>query len=193
MIDYIIGTITKIYPTFVVVETGGIGYFANISLNTFSKLEKQKECKLFVHEIIREDSHTLYGFADEQERDLYRLLISVNGVGPSTANVMLSSLSVDEIKMAISESNVNVLKGIKGIGLKTAQRIVVDLKDKVDKQGLSGELFGFADNTNRDEALSALVMLGFNKSAVTKVLDNIIKKENGLSVEELIKRSLKNL
>ena len=135
----------------------------------------------------------MYGFADEQERDLYRLLISVNGVGPSTANVMLSSLSVDEIKMAISESNVNVLKGIKGIGLKTAQRIVVDLKDKVDKQGLSGELFGFADNTNRDEALSALVMLGFNKSAVTKVLDNIIKKENGLSVEELIKRSLKNL
>ena len=193
MIDYIIGTITKIYPTFIVVETGGIGYFANISLNTFSKLEKQKECKLFVHEIIREDSHSFYGFADEQERDLYRLLISVNVVGPSTACVMLSSLSVDEIKMAISESNVNVLKGIKGIGLKTAQRIVVDLKDKVDKQGLSGELFGFADNTNRDEALSALVMLGFNKSAVTKVLDNIIKKENGLSVEELIKRSLKNL
>ena len=193
MIDYIIGAITKIYPTFVVVETGGIGYFANISLNTFSKLEKQKECKLFVHEIIREDSHSLYGFADEQERNLYRLLISVNGVGPSTACVMLSSLSVDEIQMAISESNVNVLKGIKGIGLKTAQRIVVDLKDKVDKQGISGELFGFADNTNRDEALSALVMLGFNKSAVTKVLDNIIKKENGLSVEELIKRSLKNL
>ena len=119
-------------------------------------------------------------------------LVVEQGIG-TDAMVVFASIGVDEIQMAISESNVNVLKGIKGIGLKTAQRIVVDLKDKVDKQGISGELFGFADNTNRDEALSALVMLGFNKSAVTKVLDNIIKKENCLSVEELIKRSLKNL
>lgn len=193
MIDYIKGSVVKLLPACVVVETGGIGYFTNISLTTFSRLEGMQECLLLIHEIIREDAHQLYGFADEDERQLFRLLISVTGVGAGTARLMLSSLSPDEIRVAISTSNINVLKGVKGLGLKTAQRIVVDLKDKIDKQGITGEIFGLVSNTNREEALSALVMLGFAKNAVVKVLDNITKNEKGLTVEELIKKALKNL
>ncbi len=193
MIDFIKGKLTKISPAFAVVETGGIGYFANISLTTFSRLEGKNDCQLFVHEVIREDSHQLFGFADEDERLMFRLLISVTGVGAGTARLMLSSLSPEEVKRAISSSDINVLKSVKGLGLKTAQRIVVDLKDKVDKQALANELFVLADNTVREEALSALVMLGFSKVNVEKVLDSIIKKEKGLSVEDLIKRALKNM
>jgi len=193
MIDYIKGTITKITPTFLTLETGGIGYFLNISISTFSKLEGKNEYKLLVHEVIREDSHQLFGFADSEERNIFRLLISVTGVGANTARMMLSSLSPGEIEKAIIGSDVNILKSVKGIGLKTAQRIIVDLKDKLGKQAGSGEIFTFADNTKREEALSALVMLGFAKSAVSKVLDKIIREEKNLTVEDLIKRALKSL
>jgi Holliday junction DNA helicase RuvA len=193
MIDYIKGTITQITPTFLTLETGGIGYFINISLTTFSKLEGKTESKILVHEIIREDAHLLFGFAESGERDMFRLLISVTGVGANTARMMLSSLNPPEIEKAIIGSDVNVLKSIKGIGLKTAQRIIVDLKDKVGKQAGSGEIFAFADNTKREEALSALVMLGFAKSAVSKILDKIVREEKNLTVEDMIKRALKDL
>ena len=193
MIEYIKGTITQTTPTFVVVETAGIGYYVNISVNTFSKLEGKSEFKILIHEVIREDAHQLFGFADEGEREIFRLLISVSGVGASTARMMLSSLSPGEIEKAISGSNVDLLKSVKGIGLKTAQRIIVDLKDKIGKHAGTGEIFAFADNRNRDEALSALVMLGFAKSAVAKVLDKIVREEKSLTVEDMIKRALKNL
>ena len=193
MIDYIKGTITQITPTFLTIETEGVGYFVNISLTTFSKLEGKNEHKLLVHEVIREDSHQLFGFADKEEREIFRLLISVSGVGAATARMMLSSLNPAEIEKAIIGSEVNILKSVKGIGLKTAQRIIVDLKDKLGKQAGTGEIFAFSDNTKREEALSALVMLGFAKSAVSKVLDKILMEEKNLTVEDLIKRALKNL
>jgi Holliday junction DNA helicase RuvA len=193
MIDYIKGKLAELTPTFAVVENEGIGYYINISLSTFSRLEGRSDCKILVHEIIREDSHQLFGFADKEERDIFKLLISVSGVGAGTARMMLSSLSHDEIEKAILGSDVNTLKSIKGIGLKSAQRIIVDLKDKVGKQSGTGEIFAFTDNTKREEALSALVMLGFGKSAVFKVLDRIIREEKNLTVEELIKKALKSL
>ena len=193
MIDYIKGEITQITPTFLTMETGGIGYLINISITTFSKLEAKKEFKILIHEIIREDSHQLFGFADYEERDIFRLLISVTGVGANTARMMLSSLNPAEIERAILGSDANLLKSIKGIGLKTAQRIIIDLKDKLGKHVGSDEIFAFADNTKREEALSALVMLGFAKNAVSKVLDKIVREEKNLTVEDMIKRALKNL
>jgi len=193
MIDYIKGTIAQITPAFITIETGGIGYFINISLTTFTKLEGKSDLKILVHEVIREDAHQLYGFADKEERDIFRQLISVSGVGASTARMMLSSLTPDEIEKSIIGSDVDLLKSVKGIGLKTAQRIIVDLRDKIGKQAGSGEIFALADNTRRDEALSALVMLGFAKGAVSKVLEKIVREEKDLTVEEMIKRALKNL
>jgi len=193
MIDYIKGTITKITPTFLTVETGGIGYMINISLTTFSRLEGKSEYKVLVHEIIKEDSHQLFGFAEREERDIFRLLISVTGVGANTARMMLSSLNPAEIEKAIIGSEVDILKSVKGIGLKTAQRIIVDLKDKLGKQAGSSEIFAYTDNTRREEALSALVMLGFAKSAVTKILDKIVRENKNQTVEEMIKGALKNL
>lgn len=193
MIDYIRGTIVQVTPTFITVETGGIGYFINISITTFSKLDGLTEYKVLIHEVIREDSHQLYGFADSEERDIFRLLISVTGVGANTARMMLSSLSPGEIEKAIMVSDVNLLKSIKGIGLKSAQRIIVDLKDKLGKHQGSDEIFAFEDNTRREEALSALVMLGFAKNTVSKVLDKIVREERNLTVEDMIKRALKNL
>jgi Holliday junction DNA helicase RuvA len=193
MIEYIKGHITQITPTFLVIESGGIGYLIHISITTFSMLEGKTDFKILIHEVIREDAHQLFGFAEAGEREIFRLLISVSGVGANTARMMLSSLSPGEIEKAIASSDVNVLQGVKGIGLKTAQRIIVDLKDKLVKHSASGEIFTLTDNTNREEALSALVMLGFAKSAVSKVLDNILREEKGLTVEDLIKRALKNL
>jgi Holliday junction DNA helicase RuvA len=193
MIDYLKGPITQITPTFLTIEAGSIGYFINISLTTFTKLEGKSEYKLLIHEVIREDSHQLFGFAEKEERDIFRLLISVSGVGAATARMMLSSLTPTEIEKAIIGSDVHLLKSVKGIGLKTAERIIVDLKDKVGKQVGTGEIFAIADNTKREEALSALVMLGFAKSAVSKVLDRIVREEKNLTVEDMIKRALKNL
>jgi holliday junction DNA helicase RuvA len=193
MIDYIKGTLVQVNPAFITIETSGIGYFINISLNTFTKLDGKNDAKILIHEVIREDSHQLYGFAEASEREIFRHLLSVSGVGANTARMMLSSSTPEEIERAILGSDVNLLKSIKGIGLKTAQRIIVDLKDKLGKQSSAGELFNLGDNTGREEALSALVMLGFAKSAVTKVLDKIVREEKKLTVEELIKKALKNL
>jgi holliday junction DNA helicase RuvA len=193
MIEYIKGTITKLTPSYIIIETGGIGYFVNISLTTFTKLEGKTDFNILVHEVIREDAHQLFGFADRDEREIFRQLISVSGVGASTARMMLSSLTPPEIERAILGSDVSILKSVKGIGLKTAERIIVDLKDKLGKPTGTGEIFAFADNTKREEALSALVMLGFAKGAVAKVLDKIVMEEKNLTVEDLIKRALKNL
>jgi len=193
MINYIKGIITEISPAHVTVETAGIGYFISISLNTFTRLEKKSEVTILIHEVIREDTHQLFGFADEEERIMFRHLISVSGIGANTARMMLNSLTPAEIEKAVTESDVNTLKGIKGIGLKTAQRIIVELKDKVGKPASTAELFLTEDNTRREEALSALVMLGFTRSAVIKVLDRLIKEDRNQSVEELVKKALKNL
>ncbi|HOM40747.1 MAG TPA: Holliday junction branch migration protein RuvA [Bacteroidales bacterium] len=193
MIDYIKGTVKELSPAHVTVETAGIGYFISISLNTYSKLENRSEVKILIHEVIREDAHQLFGFADEEERNIFRHLISVSGIGANTARMVLSSLTPSEVEKAIAESDVNILKGVKGIGLKTAQRIIVDLRDKIGKQASAAEIFASEDNRKRDEALSALVMLGFARGAVIKVLDRLMKENKNQTVEELIKNALKNL
>ena len=193
MIEYIEGRLVSLFPTHIIVDTGGIGYFINISLFTYSKLEGKKETKILVHEVIREDAHLLFGFFTASERELFRLLISVSGVGANTARMMLSSADPAGIESAILQADVNTLKGIKGIGLKTAQRIIVDLKDKVGKSSSSGQIFSVTDNTVKDEAFTALVMLGFPKNAVGKVLEDILKADMDLSVEQLIKKALKIL
>jgi len=194
MFEYVKGPITDITPAYVVIESAGIGYYMNISLQTFSILEGKKEALIYLHLVVREDAHLLYGFANKDERELFRHLISVSGVGANTARVILSSMSAAEIQNAISLADINALKQIKGIGLKTAQRIVIDLKDKVfGKEIGSAQLFSSVNNTTRHEALSALVMLGFNKSAVEKVLDQLLKDQNTLNVEGLIKLALKRL
>ncbi|MBS0011604.1 MAG: Holliday junction branch migration protein RuvA [Bacteroidales bacterium] len=193
MIEYIKGKITSLTPTYVVVEAGGIGYFINISLSSFTRLEDIGECRLLVHEIIREDAHLLFGFYDEEERYIFRLLISVSGVGANTARMMLSSVEATGIEKAILQSDVGMLKGIKGIGAKTAQRIIVDLKDKVGKGADAAEIFTDKGNTIREEAFTALVMLGFPKNAVNSTLDKLLKEERDLTVEQLIKKALKIL
>ncbi|MFO7754456.1 MAG: Holliday junction branch migration protein RuvA [Bacteroidales bacterium] len=193
MIEYIKGKITSLTPTYVVIETGGLGYFVNISLSTFSKLDNQEECSLLIHEVIREDAHLLFGFNSADERYVFRLLISVSGVGANTARMMLSSVEASGIEKAILQSDVNLLKGIKGIGAKTAQRIIVDLKDKVGKSADAAEIFADQDNTIREEAFTALVMLGFPKNSVNKSLDKLLREERDISVEQLIKKALKIL
>jgi holliday junction DNA helicase RuvA len=193
MYEFIKGEIVDINPASVVIEAGGIGFSIKISLNTYSKLNSQKNTKLFIHQIIREDAHLLYGFSETSERELFRNLISVNGVGSNTAIMMLSSLSPDEIISAISSDNVAVLKSIKGIGIKTAQRIIIDLKDKVGKLAETGQFLTPSDNTIRNESLSALVMLGFTKKDVEKILDKILLENPGMTVESVIKLALKRL
>ena len=193
MIDYITGTVTELNPAFAVVECNGIGYGINISLNTFSALEKDASCKILIHEAIRDDAHLLYGFATADERNLFRQLITVSGVGAGTARMMLSSLTPSDLREAIISGNVAILKGVRGIGLKTAQRIIVDLKDKIGKHAGAGEILTFSDNTTREEALSALVMLGFARSSVLKVIDNILRENNKLQVEEIVRKALKLL
>lgn len=193
MIDYITGKITELNPAFVVVDCNGIGYSLNISLNTYAALDKAVSCKILVHEAIREDAYLLYGFSEAEERDLFRQLISVSGVGASTARIMLSSFKPADLRRAIADADVNLIKSVKGIGLKTAQRIIVDLKDKVEKHAGSGEIIAFSDNTAREESLSALVMLGFARNSATKVIDNLLKENRTLQVEEIVRRALKLL
>ena len=193
MIEYLKGRISSLTPTYVIIESGGIGYFINISLSTYSMLESKEEFKLLIHEVIREDTHQLFGFAAENERGLFRLLISVSGVGANTARMMLSSVEASGIEEAIVNSDVNTLKGIKGIGAKTAQRVIVDLKDKVGRSADASEIFNIADNTIREEAFTALVMLGFPKNAVGKVLDKLLREDKDLTVEQLIKKALTSL
>lgn len=193
MIDYIHGKITELTPAFVVVETGGIGYFISISLNTYTQLNSLETCKIFVHEVIREDAHSLYGFFTKSEREIYQLLISVSGIGPNTARMILSSMLPNEVEMCILANDVNAFKNIKGIGLKTAQRIIVDLKDKVGKSENNDNIFVLPNNTKKDESLSALVMLGFNKKNSEKLIDKLISEKPNITVEDLIKEALKTL
>jgi Holliday junction DNA helicase RuvA len=194
MYDYIVGKLAELTPTHAVVEVGGLGYHVNISLQTYSAINGMNEVKFYLHQVIREDAHLLYGFFEAKEREIFRLLISVSGVGASTARLILSSLNADELQAAILTENINLIKQVKGIGLKTAQRIVVDLKDKVVGDDFaSKQIMPAAHNTSRDEALSALVMLGFSKSATEKVLDQIIREGGELTVEGLIKSALKRL
>lgn len=195
MITYIKGNITHKSPTYIVVEAAGLGYHINISLNTYAQVEKLESVKILTHLHIKEDSHTLYGFADAAERNLFVHLISVSGIGPSTAQLMLSSMTPDEMRAAIISEDVNTLKRIKGIGPKTAKRAILDLKDKMLKD--SGEELALAspqDNTIRDEALSALVALQFNRIQAQKALNKALKENSGIaSVEALIKLALKEL
>ncbi len=193
MIDFITGRVTELNPAFAVVECNGIGYSINISLNTYAVLERADSCKILIHEAIREDAYILYGFADADERDLFRHLISVSGVGAGTARMVLSSMKPTDLRQAITEGDVNIIKAVKGIGLKTAQRIIVDLKDKIGKHTGSGEIIAFSDNTAREEALSALVMLGFARNSAGKAVDNLLKEEKSLPVEEIVRRALKLL
>ena len=193
MYEYIKGTISGLTPAGVVIETGGIGYFLHISVNTYSRINGNEHSKLFLHEVVREDAHLLYGFADKDERDFFRMLIGVNGIGAAIAIMMLSSYLPDDLRNAIMTENVNLLKSIKGIGAKTAQRVIIELKDKVGKGGVSDKIFKTGDSVVRNEALSALEMLGFNKKAVENSLDQIIAAQPGLTVEQLLKIALKSI
>lgn len=197
MIAYIKGTITEKSPTYLIVEANGIGYQIHISLNTYIHYENMTDIKILTWLQIREDAHVLFGFSTEAERSLFLLLLSVSGVGTNTARLLLSGMNVDELKSAIIQEDVNTFSKVKGIGPKTAKRIIVELKDKVMKE--SGDLNSVIisstkDNTLREEALSALVALGFNRIAVQKTVNAIMKENNtSLSVEELIKKSLRLL
>ena len=193
MYEFIRGAVTNLNPASVVVEAGGVGYFINISLNTYTKINGKKEAHLLIHQIVREDAHILYGFSEQRERELFRNLISVNGVGANTAIMMLSSLNPDELTTAVTSGNADVLKAVKGIGAKTAQRIIIDLKDKFGKIPDTGQILISADNTTRNESLSALVMLGFAKKDAEKVVSKIIREEPDATVESVIKRALKRL
>ena len=193
MYDYIEGRIIEKTPAYVIIEAAHIGYFINISLNTYSKIPDQDQCKLYIHQIVREDAILFFGFIDKKEREIFRQLISVSGIGANTARLILSSLSPDDILLAINEGDVFILKSIKGIGVKSAQRIIVDLKGKISKERAMEEIFRTESNTIHEESLSALVHLGFTKSAVDKVIRQILAEKNDLTVEEVVKVALKRL
>jgi len=194
MYAYIDGKLTFKGPTYIVVEVGGVGYHINISLNTYAALGSTERCKIYTWLHVKEDAHTLYGFADEGERKLFLHLISVSGIGPTTCRMMLSSITPAEIQQAIVNADVALIQKIKGIGAKSAQRIVLELQDKLKKEGIESLISMPIHNTIKDEALSALIMLGFGKQVAEKALENVIKKADGeLTVEQMIKQALKNL
>ena len=204
MIEYIKGERAELTPALAVVEAAGVGYALNISLNTYSAIQGKKDVKLFVHEALvtggRDDSFTLFGFSNKQERELYRLLITVSGVGANTARMILSSLTPAELCNVIANGDERMLKSVKGIGLKTAQRIIVDLKDKIVSMGIAEELHVAASpsaasiNTEvRDEAVSALTMLGFSPAPSAKVVSQIITEQPDLPVEQVVKLALKQI
>ncbi len=193
MIEYLQGELVELTPTSAVVDVGGTGYFLNISFNTFELIKNKKIVKIYVHEVIREDSISLYGFGTKQEREMFRLLLTVSGVGPSTARLMLSSLTPEQIEEGIIQEDVGLFKNIKGIGQKTAQRIIVDLKDKVSNIKAVG-VGVFKNSHLREEAVEALVTLGFNRKQVEKVVDKLLNSsKEQLTIEELIKQSFKFL
>ena len=203
MIDYIKGELAELTPVQAVVEAYGVGYAMNISLNTYEAIQGKKDVKLYVHESLvtggRDDSYTFFGFASKQERDLYRLLITVSGVGANTARMILSSASPAELANAISTGNERLLKGVKGIGLKTAQRIIVDLKDKILSLGIAQEVSaGTAAGSTipvdvRDEAVAALTMLGFSPAPTAKFVTAILTDDASLTVEQVVKLALKQI
>ncbi len=200
MIEYVKGELTEVTPAYAVVEAHGVGYGMSISLNTFSAIQGKKEARLWTYEAIREDAYQLFGFATKQEREMFLLLISVSGVGANTARMILSSLSVQELCSTISTGDERLLKGVKGIGLRTAQRIIVDLKDKIVTSGIAQELpagTGAAapliDNSVKDEAVGALTMLGFSPAPSAKVVMAILKEQPSLPVEQVVKLALKEI
>ena len=193
MITQIRGRLVEKNPTYVVVDCAGVGYMLHISLQTFSALPDDENVRLFAHLSVREDAHTLYGFISKTEREVFKLLISVSGVGPSIARTMLSSMSSEEVQNAIASENVTLIQSVKGIGLKTAQRVIVDLKDKILKTFDIDELSLNTNNTNKEEALSALEVLGFNRKQSEKTIAVILKDSPNETVELLIKKALKNL
>ena len=196
MYDFIEGQIIELTPISATVQTGGFGFFINISLTTYTALQSlygtDKLCKLFLHHVVREDAQLFYGFSEKHERSLFRLLISVSGVGAGTARMILSSLSGFELQKAIAEGNTSALKNVKGIGLKTAQRIIVDLKNKIGIASTSDDSFLGSTSNSKEEALSALTNLGFTKASVDKLLDKIVAAKPTASVEEIIKEALKS-
>lgn len=193
MIDYIKGDIAELTPTSATLETHGIGYFINISLNTYTSISGQKSAKLYIYEAIREDAYQLYGFSEKQERELFILLISVSGIGASTGRMILSSMTVQELTNVIASGNSDILKTVKGIGTKTAQRVIVDLKDKIKVSGIeSVEMFAKTSQAG-EEAIAALVMLGFPQQASQKVVSKILKDKPDSTVEQVIKTALKML
>lgn len=193
MYDYLRGEIAEIAPTYAVIDCGGVGYYVNISLNTYTAIQNLREAKLFVYEAIREDAYTLFGFRDKQEREMFELLISVSGVGPNTARMILSSLTVDDLMSVIASGNSGMLKSVKGIGAKTAQRIIVDLKDKVTGVGDAAAVAEQGNGEAYDEAVAALIMLGFTRAAVQKTVGKLLREQPTLKVEEIIKMALKLL
>lgn len=195
MIDYIKGKIIELTPTYTVVENSGIGYMIQISLQTFSALENRSDVTIYIHHYLREDDEQFYGFSSKDERELFRLIISVSGIGVSTAQMMLSSMSSDEIRNAIISEDINRIKSIKGIGLKTAQRLILELKDKIVKGGGTGGSVIFSAGTNAvvEEATTALVLLGFTKTNVNKAITAVLKENPSANLETIIKMSLKRL
>jgi len=193
MITQLKGRLVEKNPTDVVIDCNGVGYEVHISLHSYSKINSQEQIHLYTHLLVKEDSHTLYGFVDKSEREIFRLLISVSGIGASTARAMLSSLNPIEIRDAIATEDVATIQSIKGIGAKTAQRVILDLKDKIIKIYDIDEVFVSSNNTNKDEALTALEVLGFSRKQAEKVVDKIVKEKTDLSVEDIIKDALKNL
>ncbi len=193
MLEYLKGIVIELNPANMVIESGPIGWFINISLNTYSQFNGKTEIKVYVHEVIREDAHLLYGFAELSERELFRQLISVSGVGSNTAIMMLSSLSSNDLKEAILAENVSILKAVKGIGIKTAQRIIIELKDKIGKKSIGNQLFNIQSHPIREEALSALVMLGFNRKEAEKTVDRILAENPQCAVELVVKAALKQM
>ena len=193
MINHIQGKLVEVNPAFVVIECNGVGYLLNISLTTYSNLRESDTCKLYSHIVIKEDSHTLYGFYNKLERQIFRFLISVSGVGASTARVILSSMLPEEIRDAIVSENIQQITSVKGVGAKTAQRIILDLKDKMLKAFDNIEITHKSGNRNREEALSALEVLGFPMKAVHKMIDKLLDETPDMEVEELVKKALKQM
>ena len=196
MYEYISGSLTELSPTYAVVEAAGVGYYINISLQTFSAIEGAESVRLYVHFIVREDAQILYGFATRQERELFRLLISVSGVGGNTARMILSTYSTSELRNIISTGNAVLLKNVKGLGLKTAQKIIVELKGKMIGEELwnkYGKAAGEVDNEVFNETVAALVMLGFQKGASEKVVKALLKDEPSISVEDAVRQALRRM
>jgi len=193
MITHIQGKLVEKNPTHVVIDCNGVGYVLHISLHTFSQIPDAENLKLFTHLQVKEDSHTLYGFSSLAEREIFRLLISVSGIGASTARTMLSSLTPKQVREGIAGEDVALIQSIKGIGAKTAQRVIIDLKDKVLKIYDIDEVSVSKDNTSKDEALSALEVLGFAKKQAERVVDKIVAAQPDANVESIIKQALKNL
>ena len=191
MIAHIEGILESKIPTHVVIDVNGVGYLLNISLNTYDALPSKGKLRLFSHLIVREDAHILFGFSEEEERMMFRELINVSGVGASTALMVLSSMKPAEVAQAVDQSDVNAFKSVKGIGLKSAQRIIVDLKGKLDKIESNSDFLSPKGNTYKNEALSALVVLGIDKKKASNTIDEILKNNDVSSVEELIKMTLK--